>query len=188
MQVFSSKFGRGVSALLWAVLSLSLVQTALESGFWSVVSVLPATLLIGFVAWLVFFNPRVEFSDDSILIINVLATHEIPFSAIQRVDTRWALEVFTQGKKYSAWGAVAPGRHTALFASKDQGEHLPETSYLAGTVRPGDLINTDSGAAAAYLRRKLERVEYQGGAGTSRLHKTSLLVLLLLTLLTAVTL
>jgi hypothetical protein len=44
-----------------------------------------------------------------------------------------------------------------MFASRDQGQHLPETTYLAGTVRPGDLVNSDSGGAAALVRRHWER-------------------------------
>jgi hypothetical protein len=96
--------------------------------------------------------------------------------------------VYTESGKHVAWGAPAPGRHTALFASKDQGEHLPESSYLIGTVRPGDLINTESGAAAAYLGRELERVDYAGGEVVTQVNKTSILILVILVLLTAITL
>jgi hypothetical protein len=45
----------------------------------------------------------------------------------------------------------------AMFASRDQGQHLPESTYLAGTVRPGDLVTSDSGGAAALVRRHWER-------------------------------
>jgi hypothetical protein len=186
MQVFRSKFGQGLAIVVWFVLGLALWQTLAELGFWALIQSLPAALLFSQLAWVFFFNPRVSFDDESVTFVNILRSHRIPFSAINRVDTRWALEVYTEGRKYVAWGAPAPGRHTALFATKDQGDHLPESSYLLGTVRPGDLVNTDSGAAAAYLRAKLEGVEFNGARVESRWHKTSLLITISMLLLTLV--
>ena len=188
MQVFSSRFGKGITLLVWVVLSLALVQVIVELGFWGASRSLPAAALISYLCWLVFYRPRVEFESDLVRLINIFQSVEIPFAAIKRVDTRWALEIHTDSGKHVAWGAPAPGRHTALFASKDQGEHLPESSYVIGTVRPGDLINTDSGAAAAYLRRELEKVEFEGGEVRKSVNKTSILVLVILVLLTAITL
>ncbi|NBU22750.1 MAG: PH domain-containing protein [Actinobacteria bacterium] len=188
MQVFRSKFGRAITVLVWFVLALALIQTFFDLGIWALVESLPAAALIGFGSWLCFYNPRVEFDAEAVSFINLFRTHRIPFSAIQRVDTRWALEVFTASGKITAWGAPAPGRHTALFATKDQGEHLPESSYLLGTVRPGDLVNTDSGAAAAYLRRELEQIEFDGASITTSWHIPSLITLLSLLCLVLVTL
>jgi len=71
------------------------------------------------------------------------------------------LEIFTEKRKYTAWSAPAPGRHTSMLASRDQGEHLPKSSYVAGTVRPGDLVNTDSGSAAARIRAIWEQKKDQ---------------------------
>ena len=188
MQVFSSRFGKGITVLVWVVLSLALVQAIVELGFWSASRSFPAAALISFLCWLVFYRPRIEFENSLVRLINIFQSVEIPYSAIKRVDTRWALEIHTDAGKHVAWGAPAPGRHTALFASKDQGEHLPESSYVIGTVRPGDLINTDSGAAAANLRRELEKVEFEGGKVNASVNKTSILVVVILVLLTAITL
>lgn len=156
MQIFRSSFGQVITWVVAAVMLLSLIAGAIQSGFWSVaVSIAPASLVV-FLSWLLFYNPRVEVSEQGVKLINVFRETFISFGAIDRIDTRWALTLYSGAAKYTAWGAVAPGRHTSFFATRDQGSHLPESTYLAGTVRPGDLVNSDSGAPAAYIRRLWE--------------------------------
>lgn len=113
--------------------------------------------LLIYLVWLLFWQPHIEVSEQGVIIVNLLRTHQIPWGQIVRIDTRWALEIFTEKRKYTAWSAPAPGRHTSMLASRDQGEHLPKSSYVAGTVRPGDLVNTDSGSAAARIRALWEQ-------------------------------
>jgi hypothetical protein len=161
MQIFRSRFGQVITWLVGLIMLLALVATGLQSGFWSIaVSIAPAALAV-FITWMLFYNPRVEVTEAGVRLINVFREVFISWGAIDRIDTRWALTIYSGASKYSAWGAVAPGRHTALFATKDEGSHLPESTYLAGTVRPGDLITTDSGAAAAEIRRAWEKTRGQ---------------------------
>lgn len=156
MQSFRSRFGQVITYVVLAVMLLALFAGFQHSGFWGVAaSIAPAALFV-FLVWASFHQPRVDVSKDTVRIVNVLRSYDIPMASISRIDTRWALTLYVGSKKYTAWGATAPGRHTSFFATKDQGSHLPETTYLAGTVRPGDLVNTDSGAAAAYIRRLWE--------------------------------
>lgn len=156
MQSFRSRFGQVITYVVAAVMLLALFAGFQQSGFWGVAaSIAPATLFV-FLVWATFHQPRVEVSQERVRIVNVFRTFDIPMRSISRIDTRWALTLYVGKKKYTSWGATAPGRHTSFFATKDQGSHLPETTYLAGTVRPGDLVNTDSGAAAAYIRRLWE--------------------------------
>ena len=134
--------------------AVAFVTQGVEAAF---VSLAPAAL-IGFLALMLFWFPRVEVSEDFVRIVNPARDVRISWGAIRRIDTRWALEIICEEGKYSAWGAPAPGRHSSIFASRDQGQHLPESTYLAGTVRPGDLITSDSGAAAAEIRRRWEAI------------------------------
>ena len=117
--------------------------------------------LLIYLVWLLFWQPHIEVAEQGVIIVNLLRTHQIPWGQIVRIDTRWALEIFTEKRKYTAWSAPAPGRHTSMLASRDQGEHLPKSSYVAGTVRPGDLVNTDSGSAAARIRAIWEQKKDQ---------------------------
>ena len=153
MQVFRSRAARVLAVAVVAVMTLSLLVAGLSQGAVGAAISLPPALLISFLALLLFWFPRVEVDDDGVRILNVFREVKVSWGAIKRIDTRWALEITTSEGRYTAWGATAPGRHSSIFASRDQGQHLPESTYIAGTVRPGDLITSDSGAAAAHIRR-----------------------------------
>lgn len=127
-----------------------------------------------------FWRPRLIIREHSVNVRNVVTSHEIEWGAIDRIDTKWGLTLFVGKKRISVWAAPAPSRYAAMFASRDQGSHLPESTYLAGTVRPGDLVSTDSGGAAALVRRHWERREPDHGRVESRVHVPLLVTLCVL--------
>ena len=153
MQVFVSKFGRYLTLGATFVLVLALGTIAASEGLQGVLVGIPGAALFVYSLVILFWLPRVEIDEGGVRLRNVIRTHYVSWGAIARIDTRWALTLFTSDRKYISWSATAPGRHAAIFASKDQGEHLAESTYLAGTVRPGDLVTSDSGAAASVIRR-----------------------------------
>jgi hypothetical protein len=86
---------------------------------------------------------------------NPLATIKVPWHALVTVDTRYALALVTPRRRYTAWAAPAPGIFGVQRARPDHVRGLPETTYgPAGSIRPGDLTNSDSGAAAYYVRKR----------------------------------
>ena len=161
MQVFRSTFGRVITVLVGLVMALALVVFARDFGIASALGSVPLAVLLVYGSAVMFWLPRVEVDDGGVRIVNLIRSHYISWGAIDRVDTRYALAVFVGQKKYTAWGAPAPGRHAAFFATKDQGQHLPDSTYLAGTVRPGDLVTSESGAAAAVIRNRWEKTQGQ---------------------------
>lgn len=156
MQKIPSRNGRILAIVLSGVVLLGLITNLFAglAGPW--MASISASSLILYLLWLMFWEPHIKVSQEGLELVNIFRVHQIPWPAVVRIDTRWALEIFTENVRYSAWSAPAPGRHTGLLASKDQGEHLPESTYLAGTVRPGDLVNSESGSAAATIRRMWE--------------------------------
>lgn len=160
-------------------MGLALAGVYATDGLWGALLALPLAATVGYVSLLLFWFPRVEVTEDLVIIKNVFRTYLVPIRAIARIDTKWALAlILPSGKKITSWSATAPGRHSSLFASRDQGQHLPESTYLAGTVRPGDLITSDSGAAAAAIRRLWEASPKDGvGEIGTRWHKSQILVL-----------
>ena len=148
---------------------------------------LPGVSLIAATALLLFWFPRVEVGDEGVRIVNVFREHHIGWGAIKLIDTRWALAIVTEKGKITAWGAPAPGRHSSIFASRDQGQHLPESTYIAGTVRPGDLVTSDSGAAAAHIRRLWEENQHKGAGVMSKWSLGKLLSIIALVFCVALT-
>ena len=152
-----SKSGKVLCLVLSSLVALGLINTVFLAPTPANFESIAFSALLIYLVWLLFWQPHIEVSEQGVIIVNLLRTHQIPWGQIVRIDTRWALEIFTKKRKYTAWSAPAPGRHTSMLASKDQGEHLPKSSYVAGTVRPGDLVNTDSGSAAARIRALWEQ-------------------------------
>ena len=159
-----SKSGKVLCLVLSSLVALGLINTVFLAPTPANFESIAFSALLIYLVWLLFWQPHIEVSEQSVIIVNLVRTHQIPWGQIVRIDTRWALEIFTEKRKYTAWSAPAPGRHTSMLASKDQGEHLPKSSYVAGTVRPGDLVNTDSGSAAARIRAIWEQKKDQVGA------------------------
>lgn len=175
MTVFRSRFGRVFSVVTWVVLVAATIPTLVDAN--TLVRGLPLAALLGFGVWAIFWRPALIVHDKGLHIRNVVTTVDVDWGAIQQVDTKWGLTIYTDRGRVSVWAAPAPGRHTAFRASRREGQHLPESTYLAGTVRPGDLASSESGAAAAFIRREWER---RRGASGAVVRRTSVPVLVTL--------
>ncbi|MFM2412509.1 MAG: hypothetical protein RLZZ587_842 [Actinomycetota bacterium] len=157
MTSFVSRSGRvlaGVTVGVFAVALATTLSTFTAEGFvrgLAVFGFLTMSLYVGF------WRPRLDVDDEGVTVRNPFTEYRIGWGAIDRIDTKWGLTLYLETRRISVWAAPAPGRHTTFTASRDLGSHLPESTYLAGTVRPGDLITTESGGAAAVVRREWER-------------------------------
>lgn len=160
---------------------LILVQSPVQG--WRI---LPLPALFGYITWIAYWQPNVRIDDDGVTCENVFRTVHVPWGCINRIDTRYALTLFTPDGRVTAWAAPAPGRHSLLFAERSQGEHLPESSYVAGSVRPGDLVTSESGAAAYLVRRRWEHLRDTGtldehrGRRSIRVHTVRIAITVLL--------
>jgi hypothetical protein len=178
---FRSRFGKYLTIIFGSILLLALTLSFIEFGMRG----LPESTVLASWLWLscylLLWRPSVEITERSVVFNNVLLRIEIPLGNIQRIDTKWALEITTEQGKFVSFSAVAPGRHSSFTAARDDGSFLPETSYVAGTVRPGDLVTSDSGAAAYEIRRRLERTGLETGEIRKSFNRKSLVLWLLLT-------
>lgn len=179
--VLRPRFGRVLAAAVIAVCATAAVTMLVQSSGegWQA---LPMLGLLAYAAWAAYWRPAVRIDDDAVTVENVFRTLRVPFGQIQRIDTRYALTLYTAMRRVTAWAAPAPGRHRLLLAQREQGRHLPESSYIAGTVRPGDLIGSESGAAAYIVRRRWEQLRDTGRLDdhaapiTVRLHTATIAV------------
>lgn len=125
----------------------------LRSGWW--------LLLMAAVVWALFWMPAVEVLEHAVIIRNPLSTWTVPWPAIQRIDTKWALTLFTERGRIEAWAAPASGRYTVFTLGPDDTK-VSETARVAGAIRPGDTLSSESGAAANHIRRHWEQLRDDG--------------------------
>ncbi len=165
--VFRSRFGIGLTIVVWAISAAGIVSS-LVSGAGLVPVVLLASL--GWFVWLAFWRPSVVTDARGVQLRNLVRDVDVPYDAIDDVDTRYSLVVRSGGKSFSAWGAPAPGGAASLRDSmsrrratnRSDWNDAPQSVRAGGTARPGDTVGSASGAPATVIRRELARREHEG--------------------------
>ena len=125
----------------------------LRSGWWLIV--------LATATWAMFWRPEVEVLEHEVTVRNPLSTWHVPWPAIERIDTKWALTLYTPSGRIEAWAAPSSGRFT-VFTLGPEDTRVTETARLAGSIRPGDTLSSESGAAANHIRRHWELLRDDG--------------------------
>lgn len=167
---FRARFGLGLTVAVAVLCGAAMVATLLEDPAAALRYAAPLALP-AVVVWALFGRPAVVVSDAGVELRNVLRTIELPWPSIERVDTKYALTLHTAYGTYAAWAAPAPSRIQTVNATPSDLAHLPESSYIGGGVRPGDLLTSASGQAAAYIRLRWEELRDEGYLDAPRLER-----------------
>ena len=158
---FRPLFGRVLAVIVGVVVLLGLVGFIAAGEAAVLVRYVWAPLFIAVGAFALFWFPSIAVAEHEVTVRNVFSTMHVPWPAIQRVDTKWALTLYLPGgKKVAAWASPAPNRYAAQvgpskdarLAAKDQG----------GAIRPGDLLETPSGAVAFVIRSHWDDLRESG--------------------------
>ncbi|MBN9180909.1 PH domain-containing protein [Microbacterium sp.] len=156
------RFGRVLVVLAGVVVIAVLVSLAI-TGIGPLVRFGPLALLGAYVVWLLFWSPAVTIAPSGVIVRNLLREHEVTWPAIERIDTKYALQLYTTAGTVTAWSAPAPGRHATFRVAQPELGGLPESTYAAErSVRPGDIPTSESGLAALYVRRFWEQLRDAG--------------------------
>lgn len=151
-ETFRPTFGRLIAGTLIAGCAFAALSLITE-GVKPVVRVWPWLALVGLVGWALYWRPKVVVNAGGVRVVNVFRTIDIPWPAIQEIETKWALTISTAFGNVRAWAAPAPGRQLMRRAE-------PADRKIGGyrggdVVRTGDLLQSESGAAAQIIRQRL---------------------------------
>lgn len=157
---FRPAFGRVLSIVV-AVIALAGLVGFVVSGDWGgLLRYGWGLALLGALAVALFWLPSLSVAEHEITVRNVFSTVHVPWPAIQRIDTKYALTLYTARGKVTAWASPAPNRYAGqVSASRDAS--LPGAG-LGGSIRPGDLLSTASGAAAYVIRSHYDQLREDG--------------------------
>jgi len=159
--VYRSRTALAVAAVMLALAGLALVNLAM--GGWAVLWRWGAVpLWLAYTVWGLFLVPRVLVDQTGVTVVNLARTIHLEWGAIQRIDTRWALTLFTAQGKVTAFAAPAPSNYSIHRARPADFKGLPETTYVTGSIRPGDLPHSPSGHAALVVRERWEALRDAG--------------------------
>jgi len=130
----------------------------------------PLAVVVVYLCWLLFWYPSVTVEPSGVRVRNPLRTFQVSWPAIVRIDTRYALTLFTRTtKKIVAWSAPSPSRYAGINTVRPDlsglNPNLSRTSdgvdaQREGLTRPavdsvklGDIPRSESGLAALHVRR-----------------------------------
>ncbi|WP_431218332.1 PH domain-containing protein [Leifsonia xyli] len=175
-EVFVSRFNRVLAVLVWAAaaaLTLGLLVSVHDARLLYIVPL----ALFAFVAWAMLWRPSLTVGDDGIEVVNVTLSAHIPWEALIAVDTKYALTLYTPGRKFPVWAAPAPGTTRTLRATRQETRgRVGRPSVEQSLRRPGDLLSTESGAAAEVVRRRWTALQDSGAIETGRADETPVAV------------
>lgn len=157
-------FGRVLSGALIACVVLALAVSVVQGGLGLVVTIGPWVALVILVLWATYWNPRVVVDDGGVHMVNVFSSVDIPWPAIDAIDTRWALTIHTAYGTFTAWAAPAPGG----IAASRQARRAHRDGVVDGS-RAADLGSAVSGAAAEMVRSRWQELRDAGHLDDPRL-------------------
>jgi len=138
---YRPSFGRGLAIAVLGIAALGFIISLVSNPLASL-RYLPILALVVTLVWAAFWWPAVIVTPAGVTIKNILRTIELPWPAIQAIDTRYALTLQTAYGQYSAWAAPAPGRAGVAQAAKTGGNSIGErVSRRYDEVRASGLLN-----------------------------------------------
>lgn len=154
--MFHSRFNQVLAVVVWLFCG-GAVAAVFASGLGDSAEYLPLIAFVAYLTWAGLWRPAVRIDEHAVTIVNVLSTVTVPWPALIAVETRYALTLVTPNGRYTATAAPAPGRLATALSRRDLTRVAAHTGP-DGSMRPGDLPNTDSGAAAYLVRDYWERL------------------------------
>lgn len=157
---FRPAFGRVLSIIVVAIAAAGIAGFVATGDWTGLLRFGWGLALLALAAVALFWLPSLDVAEHEVTVRNVFSTVHVPWPAIQRIDTKYALTLYTPRGKVTAWASPAPNRYAGqVSASADS--RLPGAS-LGGSIRPGDLLSTASGAAAYVIRAHWEQLRDDG--------------------------
>ncbi|MDR6971022.1 PH domain-containing protein [Leifsonia shinshuensis] len=171
-EVFVSRFNRVLAVLIWAAAAALTVGLLVSVHDARLLYIVPVALF-AFIAWAMLWRPLLVVADEGLTLVNVTQTVSIPWEALIAVDTKYALTLYTPGRKFPVWSAPAPGTTRTLRATRTETKgRVGRPSVDDSLRRPGDLLATESGAAAEVVRRRWADLQESGAIEAGRADET----------------
>lgn len=157
---YRSAFGRVLTVVVALVAAAGLAGFVVTGDWAGMLRYGWGLVLLAVLAVVLFWLPRLSIAEHEVTVRNVFTTFHVPWPAIQRVDTKYALTLDTPDGKVTAWASPAPNRYSAHVGFTREAKLAAEAG--ASNPRPGDLLSTQSGAAAFVIRRHVDDLREAG--------------------------
>ena len=157
---FRPAFGRVLSVVVVAIAATGVAGFVVGGDVQGLLRYGWGLLLLSALAIALFWMPRLTIAEHEVTVRNVFNTVHVPWPAIQRIDTKWALTIYTDRLTIPVWASPAPSRYASQVS--DTVDARLAASAGGSSPRPGDLLSTGSGAAAYLIRRHSDDLRADG--------------------------
>lgn len=113
-------FGRILTAGVAAVCVFGIVSLVVLGDWANLGPALWPLLFFAVLVFAVFWRPLISVEDRGLTVVNVFRTVFLPWAALERIDTRYTLTLFTPTRKVPVW--AAPGPSARGNTASDRGE------------------------------------------------------------------
>ncbi|MES1212274.1 MAG: PH domain-containing protein [Leifsonia sp.] len=164
--------GKVLTVIIGLFAVVGLISFAYRGEWRDALGFIPLAVAVVYLCWLLFWYPSVTVEPSGVQVRNPLRTFQVSWPAIVRIDTRYALTLFTKStRKIVAWSAPSPSRYAGintvrpdlsglnpnvgqkLVDADNSAEMAPTAVDKPGTVKLGDIPRSESGVAALHVRR-----------------------------------
>ena len=175
-ETVDSRFNRVLAIALWAISAVIAVSLFFIDRPSQLAYLIPLAF-VNLLVWEGLWRPSLTITDDGIGVRNPFRSIQIPWNALVNVDTKFALTLFTPGRKFEVWVAPSPGRSFGYRSAAVADREIRRTSpHSSSTVRPGDLVTSESGAAASLVRSRWELLQTSGLVEAGIAHEVAVTV------------
>jgi len=154
--------GKVLTVVIGAFAAVGLFSFAFRGEWRELLGFAPLGVTVVYVCWLLFWFPCVTVEPSGVTVRNPLRSFVVSWPAIVRIDTRYALTLFTTSRKVVAWSAPSPSRYAGINTVRADltglnkpvgGRGAKDAPRTQTSVPLGDVPSSESGVAALHVRR-----------------------------------
>jgi hypothetical protein len=163
-------FGRVLTVVVAIIGVVGLVGLAVLGDWANLATTVWPLVFFGGLVYALFWRPMISVDERGLTVVNIFRTVLLPWAALERIDTRYSLTLFTPTRKVPVW--AAPGPSARRTTASDRGVGRGPAS-----LRIADVVNERWDA----LREAGALTETDREAGvTARTHWITIAVLVAL--------
>jgi hypothetical protein len=160
---FRPAFGRVLTIVVAVITGVALAGFVVSGDLVGLLRYGWVPLFVFALTWALFWAPKLDVQEHEVTVRNVFRTVHLPWPAIQRIDTKYALTLDTSIGRVPVWAAPAPSRYSVMNVTSEDTKRVAESARAAsGSIRPGDALNSASGVAAHSMRLRWQQLRDEG--------------------------
>jgi hypothetical protein len=148
-------FGRVLAVIVGVICVVGIVGLAVLGDWANLATTVLPLLFFGVLVYALFWRPLISIDERGLTVVNIFRSVFLPWSALERIDTRYSLTLFTPTRKVPVWAAPGPSARRTTATERGVGggpaslriadvvderwEALREAGALTGTDREVDV-------------------------------------------------